>query len=251
MRSFYGLKHATQLVCVSDFCRERLIHYLPEVAERTTVIPNGVDAQFIQADRSDDARVRAKANLESQVSTKLDGPLLVYVGSEIARKNIKLLLESVASLKLEHPNITLLKVGHAGGPQWRAQTLEQVGHNQLQLGQDVHILEDIDDNVLMNAYLAADVFTTPSLYEGFGLPALEAMALGTPVVVTNCGALPEVVGEAGWVVEPNKDAFVTAVGEALKRGRDHVAEAARARVLQFQWQDIADRYLELLMSLRN
>ncbi|MEM6431696.1 MAG: glycosyltransferase family 1 protein [Deinococcota bacterium] len=250
MRSFYGLKHATQLVCVSNFCLARLAHHLPEVAGRATVIPNGVDQRFIQADRSDEARARAKTDLEAQLSTKLNGPVLVYVGSEIARKNINLLLENLASLKDDYPNITLLKVGRAGGAQWRDKTLEQLQYHQLKLGQDVHILEDIDDSVLMNAYLAADVFTTPSLYEGFGLPALEAMALGTPVVVTNCGALPEVVGEAGWVVEPHKDAFVKATKEALERGQDYFAEAARARVLQFQWQDIAERYLELLMSLR-
>ncbi len=250
MRSFYGLKHADKLVCVSHFCRERLEHHLPEVASKTQVIPNGVDDMFIQADNSQDARARAKQRLEATLQAPLRAPLLVYVGSEIKRKNMPLLLESLAALQQTHPDAQLLKVGRAGGERWREATLDSMQACGLQVRQDVHILEDINDALLIDAYLAADVFVTPSLYEGFGLPALEAMAVGTPVVVSNQGALPEVVADAGWVVEPARDAFVHAIQAALEQGRDRYAAAAKAHVAQFRWQDVADKYLEVLLALR-
>src|SRR5207249_8318392 len=118
-------------------------------------------------------------------------PLLIYVGSEIPRKNMALLLRVFRQVKNRHPAARLLKVGGAGHPRWRAATLRLAGELNLQIGEDLLILDRIDDALLADAYRAADVFVSASLYEGFGLPALEALALGTPVVVTDCGAFPE------------------------------------------------------------
>lgn len=262
--SFRGLRHASRIIAVSEFTRSRLVHHLPQVAPRIEVIPNTIAPPFLSfgATKSEARAMLAIAggannggantgNLRSSIPGALDGvvsaePLLLFVGSETPRKNIPLMFDVFRAIKDRHPQAQLLKVGLPGGRLWREKTLDLARSRGLQIGRDVHLLQEVSDAILAAAYRAADVFVSTSLYEGYGLPAAEALATGTPVVVTNRGAFPETVGRAGRVAEPEVNAFVRAVDEAL--GSPTVTERDRegeALPRTMSVSAAAARYLEV------
>jgi glycosyltransferase involved in cell wall biosynthesis len=243
-RSFSGLRHATRIVTDSHFTERRLLRYQPELRGRVTTIPAGVGPTFVAEAGT---RGQARDRVAALCACPLGSPLLLYVGSELPRKNVSVLLEALSVLRTTFPHAQLLKVGRAGDGRWRAQTLAAATQFGLRAGEDVVILEDIDDAALVDAYRAADVFVSASLYEGFGLPALEAMAVGTPVVVSRCAALPEVVGDAGWLAEPVPGALAAAVATALgDPERERRIARGRLRAAYLNWNATAQAYLDLL-----
>ncbi len=243
-RSFYGLRHASHLVTISCFTEQRLQHHLPDVADRITTIPLGVGEQFLGYGQTQST---ARHILTELINHPLNTPLIIYVGSELPRKNIRLLLEAFCRVRLIYPRAQLLKVGRPGHPRWRDQTITTAQTLGLQIGEDVLILEDIDDETLAHAYRAADVFVSSSLYEGFGLPALEAMAVGTPVVVTRRGALPEVVGTSGWLADSNPADLAQMIDLTLTgTDREQRIEQGRTRARRLTWSATADAYRELM-----
>lgn len=245
LQSFYGLRYASRIISDSAFTEQRLLHYLPKLADRVSVVHAGVNDTFLFYSRS---QAEARQRVE-QITGTLRSPLLAYVGSEIPRKNIGLLLEVLATLRHTYPDVQLLKVGAPGHPRWRQKTLATMAQLGLQPGRDVVFLEGINDELLADAYRAADVFVSTSLYEGFGLPALEAMAVGTPVVVTNRGSFPEIVGNLGKAVEPARDAFAQAVAQTLGTKHASTLEQARKRAAHYSWERAAEQYLSILHGI--
>lgn len=164
-----------------------------------------------------------------------DRPLLVlYVGSEHRRKNLRRLLEAFAIVRRGVPNARLVKVGSAGVASGRREFQETVA--RLHLGQHVRIVEESNDDALRLWYHAATVLAFPTLYEGFGFPPLEAMACGTPVITSNRSSLPEVVGGAAMLVNPeDTDAIAEALRSILTNARLRAAlrERGLARAARF------------------
>lgn len=242
-RSFRGLARASHIVTVSEFSRTRLLHHTPALQDKVTAIPSGVEDTFLGYTH---AREAARQRAEALCGGLLGAPLLVYVGSEIKRKNIPLLLETFCRVRARYPQAQLLKVGGAGGEGWRRATLELLHTYHLSPGREVILLEGVGDAQLADLYRAADVFLSASLYEGFGLPALEAMAVGTPAVVTDRASFPEITQGAGWAVAPRAEALAQGVFEALG-ARNETKNKAWAQ--QFGWAAAAARYLDLMYSL--
>jgi glycosyltransferase involved in cell wall biosynthesis len=190
--------------------------------DRLTVVPVGVDHEVF---RPYDDVVKKK------------GRLMVTSSSDVPMKGLVPLLEAIAKLRTER-DIDLIVIGkpRAGGRVARA--MERLG-----LGDIVTTISGVSDEELAKLYGEAEVAIVPSLYEGFSLPAIEAMSCGVAVVATTGGALPEVVGvsgETGLLVEPNDpDALVNAIrllldDEAL---RERLGAAGRVRVMErFTWQ---------------
>jgi glycosyltransferase involved in cell wall biosynthesis len=246
-RSVLGLESATHIITVSEFTRRRLIYHFPNLAEKTTTIHDGVNEELFQLNSTQEvSRNIVAAHLGRRVGT----PLLVYVGSEHPRKNVSALLRAFKLVQKSFPEAQLLKIGLAGNTRWREQTMQTLDELRIRPGNEFHLLERVDDELLAHAYRAADVFISASLYEGFGLPALEAMAIGTPVVVTNQGAFPEVVGTAGWIVEPTPEALANAVTSVI-RGLNRIERVniGRARAESLTWSAAADRYLEVMSAI--
>jgi len=243
-QSFKKLNLASHVVTVSEFSKKKLLTFLPELSGRVTTISNGVDTQFLSYKKSVDG---AKLDLKSLLGISLRGPLLIYVGSEIKRKNFPFLLDVMSELKSYYPDIQLLKIGKAGGEKWREQSLLEMKKRKLIQGQDVLFLEGLSDQHLADCYRAADLFVSPSLYEGFGLPVLESMAIGTPVVVTNKAAFPEVCGAVGCAVTPELSVFCQAIQGAIENpvSEDELRSYASA----FSWNKSAESYLDLMRSL--
>jgi glycosyltransferase involved in cell wall biosynthesis len=190
--------------------------------ERLTVVPVGVDHTVF----------RPYADV-----TKRPGRLMVTSSSDVPMKGLVPLLEAIAKLRVER-DIDLVVIGRPRAGGRVARTLERLGLDDI-----VTTISGVSDEELARLYGEAEVAIVPSLYEGFSLPAIEAMACAVPVVATTGGALPEVVGvsgETGLLVEPNDpDALVGAIARLLDDAalRERLGANGRERVMQrFTWE---------------
>ena len=142
---------------------------------------------------------RQQIHDELKSEYKIDTPFILFVGTLEKRKNVPTLLKSFYKLKkckIEH------KLVIVGGKGWKYTKIFDL-IEEFNLKGDVIFTDYVSDEYLVKFYNAADLFVYPSLYEGFGLPPLEAMACGCPVITSNTSSLPEVVGDAGIMIDPN------------------------------------------------
>lgn len=164
-------------------------------------------------------------------------PYILFIGSEQPRKNLERLEKAVASLRARgHPHILMT----AGADSW----------GSVDFGATfVRKLGKVGDDELRRLYAGAACLAIPSLHEGFGLPALEAMAAGAPVVAANTGALPEVTGGAAVLVDPFD---IDDIAEGLERAiaeRDTLIPAARRRAAEFTWENTAELTMKAYREL--
>jgi glycosyltransferase involved in cell wall biosynthesis len=244
-QAYYGqirtaVKVADAIVAVSRYTASDISRLLDVDPRKVRVIPNGVDPSF--------GPVVNQARLEAwRDSHGVDRPYILYGGAFEPRKNLPLLVEAFSRLRGDH-DILLVLLGARG---WLFEpTFERIA--SLGLTDYVRVLEDQPRDEWALAYSGAAVAVTPSLYEGFGLPVLEAMACGAPVVSSNASALPEVVGEAGLLFESgNVDALELALRKVLEdssvAGRLRTAGLARAS--EFSWARAAASTLAIYREL--
>jgi glycosyltransferase involved in cell wall biosynthesis len=173
------------------------------------------------------------------------GPYILHVGSIQPRKNLTRLVEAFAEVMDDVEGLQLVLAGRRA---WGDQTLLDT-IDSLALEGRVVLPGYVPDSDLAALYSGACVYAFPSLYEGFGFPALEAMACGTPVISANTSSLPEIVGDAALTFAPTD---VEGQAEALRRVltdpalRDHLVERGFARVQQFTWETAARETLAVL-----
>jgi glycosyltransferase involved in cell wall biosynthesis len=224
-------RNAAHLFAVSEFTKQEMIRWLHVPAERITVTYNGVDQRFQPADPAQLAAFRKKAGLPER--------FILFVGTLEPRKNLPTLLEAYARIAKDIDAPLII----GGGKGWLYdQIFAKV--EELQLGDRVRFAGFIADEELPLWYAAATVFTLPSLYEGFGIPLIEAMACGTPVVSTTSSSLPEVVGDAGLLVPPtDADALGAAMLQLLQDTNLHaeLRERGIAQAQRFRWQTMAEQ----------
>lgn len=185
-RSMQSLKHAQRIICVSHKTRNDLLHFLDVDPGRVKVVYEGVDSNLFQP--------RDKAKSRELLGLTKDSLIVLHVGSEEPRKNIPTLINAFSRLQKDIPDATLIRVGEKTMAVQR-----QI--DSLKLGDRVLYFQDVKD--LGHFYNAADVLVFPSYEEGFGLPPLQSMASGCPVIASNTTSIPEVVGDAGILLDPN------------------------------------------------
>ena len=230
----------------SKSTRQDLIELLDVEPERVSVLYPGVEARFQRVTDADHlARVRVKYRLPRR--------FILGLGTLQPRKNFDGLIRSFHLLLGQAgpaPGIAEMDLVVCGGQGWMFEetmaSVERTG-----LGERVHFPGFVDDADLPALYSLASVFAFPSWYEGFGLPVLEAMACGTPVVAADNSSLPEVVGEAGLMVDAaDTHGLAQALGRLLAddalRGRLVAAGLDQAR--RFCWQDAARQLLEVYQA---
>ena len=225
----WSVRRATHILADSEATRRDLITLYKTPESKITVLYPGVSVDF-QPVSSDKrlAAIRRKYGLGSQ-------PYVLTVGTVQPRKNYELLVRAFAKLP-EHYTLAI-----AGGKGWLDEGLsaEIANHN---LEKRVHLLGFVDDADLPALYSAASLFVMPSIYEGFGLPLLEAMACGVPVVSSDRSSLPEVVGDAGVLLPADDEAAWTdAMREVLQdtgRRMEMVGRGA-IRAHKFTWKSAA------------
>ncbi len=235
---YRGLKKAARIIAVSQTTKHDLIKHLGIPEERISVVYEGVDHRLFKP-----------------TSRRLvDYPYLLFVGSEHPRKNFGQLLRAFSKLKSRRrfKDLKLVKVGKAGRPvtQFRKHTLQVI--NELNISHDIIFTDYVVEEDLPAYYCGAECLALPSLYEGFGLPPLEAMACGCPVIVSDRAALPEVTGEAAIKVDPdNTDSLASALEVILTR--EHVKRELVSKGLEhakrFSWKKAARETVEVYKSV--
>ena len=228
-----GVRRAAHIIATSKHTRDDLVQYLGIPKEKITVIYNGSDC-----------RVFKPLNGEGEL---LDGRFILYVGSERPRKNLGRLFEAFAELRPEFDSLKLVKVGPVGRSRsYRQDTLRKL--NCLAIMDDVVFVDYVPENDLAGYYKSAELLAYPSLYEGFGLPPLEAMCSGCPVVTSNTSSLPEVVGEAGIMVSPtDTGGWVEAMRRVLTDNqlRNEMVAKGLEQSKKFSWDRTAQQTLEV------
>lgn len=234
----WAAKHARHLIAVSEATRRDVIDLLHVPPRRVTTVHNGVGEQFGLADSAQKAAFRREQGIQGRV--------VLYVGTLEPRKNLPLLLKAFAQLAADPQfgDVTLYVGGSKG---WYYDEIFTTAE-RLNLTQSsrVRFLGRVPDAELPMWYNIATVFAYPSVYEGFGLPALEAMSCGIPVITSDTSALPEVVGSAGLLLDPHDQAAWTAgLRDLLSDESRRVAlgEQARRQAAQFSWQRCAQETL--------
>ena len=234
MHRWYGFHHMQRrvaqrlpaVIAVSETARQDIIEHVRLRPERVRVVHIGVDSDLFQP---------------TPAVAKVPGRILAMASADVPLKGLAPLLEAMALVRAGRDAEMVVVAKHRQGSQLPA-TLQRLGLNG-----SVRFVSGVDEPALLRLYAEAEVAVVPSLYEGFSLPAVQAMACGVPLVATTAGALPEVVGldgETGLMVRPGDaqhlaEALDRALGDADLRRR--LSIAGRARVVQrFTWLRTAE-----------
>ncbi len=221
-------RRSDRILTVSEASKRDILSLFNVKPEKIVVVYNAIDEHFSATPSEEHvARIRERY--------QLDHKFVLYVGNIKPHKNLVRLIEAFSELRRTHDDLKLLIIGDEIS---KLPALRRAVHRN-KLHKYVRFLGYLKDDTLTVLYRLASVFVFPSLYEGFGLPPLEAMASGTPVVTSNVSSLPEVTGDAAVLVDPYD---VDSIGDGIRRILDdpQLAEALRIKGLkrarEFSWE---------------
>jgi glycosyltransferase involved in cell wall biosynthesis len=228
-------RRVRKIITVSEFSKQRIVDYCRVSPDKVEVILSGVGPQFQPQAADKIAAAREQLNLP--------GRYALCVCSLEPRKNLLRLLQSWAAMPNRPEDLHLVLVGAKG------HVFNDVGLSEPPPA--VHLAGYVGDDLLPALYAGAEFFAFPSLYEGFGLPVLEAMASGTPVLCSNTTSLPEVAGDAAVLVNPLE---IDSIAAGLQQLADDASLRARLRdqglerVRNFCWDESARRTWDVLSA---
>ena len=228
-----AVRLADRVITVSGHTAEDLLREMPSARGKVFPIPLGTSFLAPAASR------------ESLTSLGLTEPYFLFVGTLEPRKNLTRLLEAFARLPDSLRSRAMLAI--AGGKGWGGVDVATIAE-RFGIGDRVRVLGYVDDSQLATLYTHALFLAMPSLYEGFGLPLLEAMSHGTPVLTSNCASMPEVAGDAGMLVDPcDVDSVAHGLSELLSHDarRNALACLAKTHAASFSWDRAAEDTLRI------
>ena len=233
-----SVQRADYIIADSENTRNDLVVLLNVPPNSISVVPGGVEERFAPVT---DASLLQEARQQLGVG---DARFVLAVGVLEPRKNLNRLMDAFAILKSRH-HAPDLKLVLAGGQGWLVDGILS-HHAGSRVREDILLPGFVPDHLLPAIYSAASVFAFPSLYEGFGLPILEAMACGTPVVASRASCLPEVAEGASVLVDPDEaDEMADALAQTLNDDtlRSDLAARGRARAAEYTWRRAAEQLL--------
>lgn len=234
-----ALRAASLILTVSEATRADLTRYFLVQPEKISLTPLAADPRFQPQPSAEIDRIRAKYDLPTR--------FVLYFGSNKPHKNLPALIDAFAQMSPRHtPPLIIGGFWDRRYPQPRHRAA------QLRLGESVRFLGAVDDADLPALYSAATILVFPSLYEGFGLPVLEAMSCGTPVACANTSSLPEIVGEAARLFDPHSVVEIKEAMSALLEDdplRADLSARGLERANQFSWQRTAASTLRCYRDL--
>lgn len=247
VHSFINISHvksaihrANILVCVSESTKKDLLSIYPLLVKNSDiyVIPHGTTFSYTL---SHHIVLPARLSFIHELRTKF----LLFVGRRSSYKNFYTALQAFTNSKLPSHGIKLICIGQP------LTKIERKLIRDLNLTSNILCISNVSTKELSYLYHLSFAMLYPSLYEGFGLPPLEAMSCGCPVVASNNSAIPEVVGDAGLLVDPSDiDAMSSALNQLLDPNvRNSFREKGLARAKLFSWDIAAEKYLKLYQSL--
>ena len=234
------LRRADHLIAVSGWTKQTIVREIRVAEDAVTVTPLGVDHGRYRP-------IALPADFRRRFRLADDRRYLLCVGSEEPRKNLPTVWRALRTVTQRFPDVVLLKVGRGydGRERERLRSLAA----ELGIERAIILVDHVPEDDLPLFYNAADMLLMPSFYEGFGLPALEAMACGTPVVTSDRAALPELVGGGtGLQVDPaDAESLATAITTLLEdpAGAKAVGERGHRRAQGFTWQRMVDRTIDV------
>lgn len=233
----FGVRRAQAAICISESTRGDLVSRFPWVESKACVVPLAADERFSR-------RLPASVLEEVRSRQGLEDQFVLSAGTLEPRKNLSRLLEAHAGLSRR---VQLVLVGPRG---WEFEPiLTQAGGRD-----EVRVLGQVSDDDLVALYQSCTIFCYPSLYEGFGLPLLEAMAAGAACVTSKVSSLPEVGGDAVRYVDPTSvEGIRSALADLLddSSARDELGRRAQKRATHFSWDRTANDMLDALLGLVN
>lgn len=240
-KNFFSLiKKADHIITGSNFTKQEIIDYMKIPQDKISVIHHGVNHELYKPYPQNELQ-------ETKAKFDLPKKFLLFVGSIEPRKNLLILLKAYNLLvKEEKDDLPLILVGFKG---WENQEIMQdIGKNK----EYIRYLGFVSDSELAHVYNLATVFIYPSLYEGFGLPPLEAMACGTPVIVSNVASLPEVCGDAALYVVPTDPIDIKNKILAIAKDeklREKLSQKSKAQAALFSWEKSASDHFEVIKKV--
>ncbi|MBI1821794.1 MAG: glycosyltransferase family 4 protein [Nitrospirae bacterium] len=233
---------ADRIVADSQNTLEDIVRFTGSPREKIKVIHLGVDP-FYRPEHHQEAffKIRQKFKFEKE-------KYVLFAGTIEPRKNVKTLVQAFAKKENIRKTHCLVLAGGAG---WKYDELKELILKE-KLGKEICVTGYISNDELRILYSHASCFVFPSIYEGFGMPPLEAMACGTPVICSNVSSLPEVVGEAAITLDPfDVDGFSDSIEKIInnKNLRKEMIEKGYQRVKQFSWEETARKTLRVYEDL--
>ena len=237
-------KRSTRILTVSESSKRDILRFVNVPAEKIDVIYNAYDERFGIEPREEDVnRVRERYQLHDE--------FVLYAGNVKPHKNLARLIEAFHLVR--NRGMDRLKLVMIGDDISKYADLRRAVHRH-QLHSHVRFLGYLPEATLTVMYRLAALFVFPSLYEGFGLPPLEAMASGTPVVTSNVSSLPEVAGDAACLVDPyNPEAIADAIYRVLTEEslRLDLKRRGAAQARKFSWEESVRRVHEIYCEVGN
>ena len=237
----WSAQKADKLIAVSKSTKDDMLRLLEIYPERIVPIPEAASSHYQQLPTEQVEKVCERYQLTR-------GKYIYYVGALEPRKNLPVLIEAYAKIAPDFPDIPLVIAGRKG---WMYDEIfKKVTF--LKLEEKVRFLGYVPESDLIGLYNGTQVFVYPSRYEGFGLPVLEAMHCGAPVITTRISSMPEVAGEAALLVEPDDvEALSTALREILTKDglARELSQRGLARAKNFSWERCAQETLSVYESI--
>ena len=234
----HSVGRADRIVAVSNNTRNDVLDYFSVDEDKVRVVYNGVEDRFRQSLTEDELRAAL-----DEVGVRR--PYLLFVGNPKPHKNLDRVIKAYAEARSGAGfDAPLVCVGARPGSDFKLERRAR----QLGIGEHIHLLGHVDGQVLPALYQGANLFLYPTLYEGFGLPVVEAMASGVPVITSNTSSLKEIAQGYAELVNPLEVKEIASAIERCMRNRDHakqLADRARERSVRFRWQEAAESTLDI------
>lgn len=233
-----------KVVAISENTKKDIVKMFGVEEERVKVIKSGIN--------TDEFKIIEEQDVLNQIKQKynLRGNFILYLGTLEPRKNVDGLIKAFDMFKKRYPK-SGIKLIIAGGNGWKDKGIHKAWRSSENRA-DIKFIGYIPKEDKVYLYNLASLFVFPSFYEGFGLPPLEAMACGTPVVTGFTSSLPEVAGGSALLVDPFNIADISrGIEKALfnKNLRERMIVSGKERVKKFNWEDTASKYLDLINDL--
>jgi glycosyltransferase involved in cell wall biosynthesis len=219
-----------RIIAVSENTKNDIVELLKVPEDKVSVVYSGIDLSF--------------SEIENKKDYKFDKDYILYLGNIEPRKNISGIISAYNQLREKGHDIDLVLAGAWG---WKVAEIKK-SWQESKYRDDIKFIGYVSDDHKYFLYKKAKLFIYPSFYEGFGFPPLEAMSLDVPVIASNSSSLPEILGDASFLINPSKKEEIYESLDLIlkdKALRDHFVEKGRERVKRFSWEKTAQEYLKI------